>query len=102
MISTRRIVAAVGLAVGVTGLAAPLANAADAGTTNPQQINPMTTLDTLAVSDIPAEHRAEVPRVTDQMRSLNDLGSGLNRLNELHQLTDLAAPVTGLLPAVEA
>ncbi|MET7287940.1 hypothetical protein [Streptomyces sp. NPDC005573] len=102
MISTRRIVAAVGLAVGVTGLAAPLANAAGAGTPDSGQINPMTALDTLATGDIPAEHRAEVPRVSDQLRSLNDLGPGLNRLNELHQLTDLAAPVTGLLPAVEA
>jgi hypothetical protein len=101
MISTRRIVAAVGLAVGVTGLAAPLANAADAGAPNTGQINPMTMLDSLAVSDIPAEHRAEVPSVTEQVRGLNQV-SDLNQLNQLHQLTDLVAPVTGLLPAVEA
>jgi hypothetical protein len=101
MISTRRIVAAVGLAVGVTGLAAPMANAAEAGASNTGQINPMTTLDSLAVSDIPAEHRAEMPSVTEQVRGLNQLRD-LNRLSELHQLTDLAAPATGLLPAIEA
>lgn len=101
MISTRRIVAAVGLAVGVTGLAAPLANAADAGAPHTGQINPMTALDSLAVSDIPAQHQSQMPRVSDQLRPLNQV-NGLQRLNELHQLTDLVAPVTGLLPAVEA
>ncbi|MEU6241992.1 hypothetical protein [Streptomyces sp. NPDC047024] len=99
MISTRRIVAAVGLAVGVTGLAAPFASAADASAAGTGQINPMTTLDTLAVSDIPAEHRSEVPRVTEQLRGLNQL-SDMNRLNELHQVTDLAAPALGVLPAL--
>ncbi|MFD5797953.1 hypothetical protein [Streptomyces diastatochromogenes] len=102
MISTRRIVAAVGLAVGVTGLAAPLANAADGGAPHTGQINPMTTLDSLAVSEIPAQHQAQMPRVSDQLRPLNQVNGGLQRLNELHQLTDLVAPVTGLLPAVEA
>ncbi|MFC9927630.1 hypothetical protein [Streptomyces sp. NPDC127190] len=97
MMSTRRIVAALGLAAGVTGLAAPLAQAApDSG-----QINPMAVLDSLTVSDIPAQHKAEVPRVSEQVRPLNQL-SELNRLSELHQVTDLVAPVTGLLPAVQA
>jgi hypothetical protein len=101
MISTRRIVAALGLAAGVTGLAAPLANAAGASAPHPGQINPMAVLDSLAVSDIPAQHQAQVPRVSPQVRSLNQV-SRLNRLNELHQVTDLVAPVTGLLPAVQS
>ncbi|MEU6285596.1 hypothetical protein [Streptomyces sp. NPDC047028] len=101
MISTRRIVAAVGLAVGFTGLAVPMASAADASAPDTGRINPMTTLDSLAMSDIPAEHQAEVPKVSEQLRGLNQL-SDMNRLNELHQLTDLAAPATGLLPAVDA
>ncbi|MFF0011063.1 hypothetical protein [Streptomyces sp. NPDC005374] len=98
MISTRRIVAAVGLAVGVTGLAAPLANAADAAAPEASPLSPIAMLDSLAVSDIPAEHKAEMPRVSAQLNKANDL----YKLNELHQVTDLAAPVTGLLPAVEA
>jgi hypothetical protein len=101
MISTRRIVAALGLAAGVTGLAAPLANAADAAASHPGRINPMATLDSLAVSGIPAQQQAQVPRVSEQMRSLNQVGQ-VNRLSELHQVTDLAAPATGFLPAVEA
>jgi hypothetical protein len=89
-------VAAVGLAVGVTGLAAPMASAAaeapDAG-----KLNPITQLDALAVSDIPAEHQADIPRLPDQLAGLNRL----NELNQLHQVTDLVAPVTGLLPGLQ-
>lgn len=95
MISTRRIVAAVGLAAGVTGLAAPMASAAaapDAG-----KLNPVAQLDSLAVSDIPAEHQDSIPQVSSQLKGLNRL----NDLNQLHQITDLAAPVTGLLPGIE-
>jgi hypothetical protein len=98
MISTRRIVAAVGLAVGVTGLAAPMANA-DA-VAEATQLNPMTTLDSLAVSDLPEEHRAALPRPSQQLKSLDRVHE-LNRLNELHQVTDLAAPALGLLGAIE-
>jgi hypothetical protein len=94
MISTRRIVAAVGLAVGVTGLAAPLANAA---ASDASPLSPMAVLDSLEVSDIPAEHKAKMPKVSEQLSKANDL----YRLNELHQVTDLAAPVTGLVPAIE-
>ncbi|MEU9479891.1 hypothetical protein [Streptomyces sp. NPDC048191] len=101
MISTRRIVAALGLAAGVTGLAAPVANAAAVSAPHTGQINPMTVVDSLAVSDIPADHRAKVPRVSEQMRAVNKVGQ-LKRLNELHQVTDPVAPVTGLLPAVGA
>lgn len=53
-------------------------------------------LDSLAVSDIPAEHQDEIPRVSEQLAALNQL----KKLNELQQVTGLAAPVTGLLPSV--
>jgi hypothetical protein len=96
MISTRRIVAAVGLAVGVTGLAAPMANAAVSEA--PKPLRPMAELDKLAVSEIPAEYQAALPRVSTQLAGLNRLNSGLD---ELHQVTDLVAPVTGVLPAIE-
>ncbi|MEU4083484.1 hypothetical protein [Streptomyces aureus] len=98
MISTRRIVAAVGLAVGVTGLAAPMATAADAGAHGAGQLNPITTLDSIATSDIPAAQQAQLPRPSGQLAGLNRL----YELNQLHQVTDLAAPVTGLLPGIEA
>ncbi|MET9458910.1 hypothetical protein ABZY05_28150 [Streptomyces canus] len=93
MISTRRIVAAVGLAVAVTGLTAPLANAADVGGPDAGPLNPIAVIDSLAVSDIPAEHKDEVPRVSEQL-------AALNQVNKLQQVTDLVAPVTGLLPGV--
>ncbi|MCX4614465.1 MULTISPECIES: hypothetical protein [Streptomyces] len=96
MISTRRMVAAVGLAVGVTGLAAPMASAAEAPDAG--KLNPITQLDALAVSDIPAEHQADIPRISEQLGGLNRL----NDLNQLHQVTDLVAPVTGLLPGLQA
>ncbi|MBO4252947.1 hypothetical protein [Streptomyces griseorubiginosus] len=97
MISTRRIVAAVGLAAGLTGLAAPLASAAEAAAPGTGAINPMATLDSLTVSDLPAAHKAEIPRPSGQLQQLNRL----NDLGQLHQLTDMAAPVTGLLGGIE-
>ncbi|MDQ0585008.1 hypothetical protein [Streptomyces rishiriensis] len=97
MISTRRIAAIAALAAGVTGFAAPLASAADAPAAG--RINPMSVLDSLATSQIPAEHRADLPPVSRQLGELNKVG-GLQQLNELHQVTDLVAPVTGLLPAI--
>ncbi|MFE7934249.1 hypothetical protein ACFU6S_37155 [Streptomyces sp. NPDC057456] len=97
MISTRRIAALAALAAGVTGLAAPMASAAEAPATG--RINPMTVLDSLATSQIPAEHRADLPPVSRQLGELNKV-SELEKLNELHQITDLVAPVTGLLPAI--
>ncbi|MET9088620.1 hypothetical protein ABZX77_43225 [Streptomyces sp. NPDC004237] len=98
MISTRRIVAAVGLAVGVTGLAAPLANAADASAQHPAKLSALGMLDSLARTDIPAEYQNEIPKVSEQVQGLN----GVQRLGELHQITDLAAPVMGLVPGIEA
>ncbi|WP_043662282.1 hypothetical protein [Streptomyces xylophagus] len=97
MISTRRIAAAVGLAVGVTGLVAPMANAAEAPAFKDGKVSPVALLDSLAVSEIPAEHQAQIPKVADQMKALNHL----NDLQQLHQVTDMTAPVTGLLPSIE-
>lgn len=96
MCSSDLIAAAVGLAVGVTGLVAPMANAADAPAFKDGKVSPVALLDSLAVSEIPAEHQAQIPKVADQMKALNHL----NDLQQLHQVTDMAAPVTGLLPAV--
>ncbi|MET9405204.1 hypothetical protein ABZX90_05355 [Streptomyces sp. NPDC002935] len=98
MISTRRIVAAVGLAVGVTGLAAPMATAAGSEAHDAGKANPVATLDSLALSDIPVEHQAELPRPSAQLAGLNRL----NDLNQLHQVTDLAAPATGVLGGIES
>ncbi|MFF5189213.1 hypothetical protein ACFY30_36505 [Streptomyces sp. NPDC000345] len=94
MISPRRIAAAAALAAGAAGLAAPLAHAAETPDTG--RSGPMATLDALAASGIPAEHRAGLPPVSRQLAELNNV----RRLDELHQVTDLAAPVTGLLPAI--
>lgn len=77
--------AALALAAGATALAAPAASAAP--------ISPTATLDSLAASSIPEDRRAEVPTVTQQLNGLNSL----YELQQLHQLTDLAAPVTGLV-----
>ncbi|MEU1182955.1 hypothetical protein ABZ464_36015 [Streptomyces sp. NPDC005820] len=98
MISTRRIAAVAALAAGLTGLAAPLANAAEAPSDG--RIHPLTLLDSLTTSEIPAEHRAQLPPVSRQLAELNNVHQ-LGKLNELHQVTDLAAPVTGLLPGIQ-
>ncbi|MFG2524761.1 hypothetical protein [Streptomyces sp. NPDC048527] len=90
MISTRRVLAAVALAAGVSALAMPAAEAAPVGPLG--GMKPIS-LDDITTSSVPAEHKAEIPTVNEQL-------GGLNRLNELHQVTDLVAPVTGLLPSV--
>ena len=97
MIPTRRIVAAVGLAVGVAGLGAPTATAADSGAPDAGRLNPVTLLDSLSHSGVPEEHRSEVPRLSGQLAEVNHLRD----LDRLHEATDLAAPVTGVLPAVQ-
>ncbi|WP_053660315.1 hypothetical protein [Streptomyces sp. MMG1121] len=97
MIPTRRIVAALGLPAGVTGCR-PAGDRGRRERSEHGETDPVTTLDALAVSDIPAAHRARVPRVSKRIRALNRI----DQLNELHQVTGLAAPATGLLPAVEA
>ncbi|MFF8726784.1 hypothetical protein ACF073_09860 [Streptomyces sp. NPDC015171] len=94
MISTRRIVAAVGLAAGVTGLAAPLANAAEASAPDTGRLSPMAAVDSLAVTGIPEQYQGQIPRVSEQARALN-------QANQLWQVAAPAEPVLGLLPAVQ-
>lgn len=74
-----------------------MANAADAPTFKDGKVSPAALLDSLAVSEIPAEHQTQIPQVSSQMKALNHL----NDLQQLHQVTDLAAPVTGLVPGIE-
>jgi hypothetical protein len=97
MISPRRILAAACLAAGVSALAAPVAGAAETDA-KAGGLSPMAMLDSLAVSDIPAQHKDVVPRPSQQLNQLNRVPSDLD---QLHQVTDLVAPVTGLLPAVQ-
>lgn len=78
-----------------------MANAADAPAFKDGKINPVALLDSLAVSEIPAEYQARVPRVADQMKALNRLND-LQQLQQLHQVTDLVAPVTNLVPGIES
>ncbi|MFJ2608431.1 hypothetical protein ACIQOU_11855 [Streptomyces sp. NPDC091279] len=94
MISTRRMVAAVGLAAGLAGLAAPLASAAEPAADS-GKINPMAMLDSLTTKEIPAQHQANLPKPSQQLKELN----GLNNLQEVGQVLAPAAPVLGLLGA---
>lgn len=89
--------AAVTLAAGITGLAAPLASAAPAVDPDAGKVNPISTLDTLVLSDIPKEHQAGYPKISEQAHQLQNLNQLEQGLGELHQLTDLVAPVTNLL-----
>ncbi len=74
-----------------------MATAAGSEAHDAGKANPVATLDSLATSDIPAEQQAGLPRPSAQIAGLNRL----NDLNQLHQITDLAAPVTGLLPGID-
>ncbi|MCQ4212893.1 MULTISPECIES: hypothetical protein [Streptomyces] len=96
MTSTRRALTAVLLAVGATAIAVPTAGAAPiplAGEGS-EAISPTATLDSVSTMAIPADQRGELPTTAGQL-------SGLDRLNELHQLTDLVAPVTNVVPSVQ-
>jgi hypothetical protein len=97
MISTRRILAAACLAAGVSGFGAPLAHAADVQGRDAGRVSPVTLLDSLAEARVPVEQRQELPRVSEQLAGLNHVRD----VNQLHQLTDLAAPATGLLPGIQ-
>ncbi|MGW0286316.1 hypothetical protein ACWDXT_24820 [Streptomyces sp. NPDC003236] len=99
MISTRRIVAAVGLAAGFAGLAAPMASAADNSAAETGRISPMATLDSFATTGLPADQEGQIPKVSEQLGGLNQLGSS-DGLGQVGRLTDLVAPVTGLLPGL--
>ncbi|MEV1025545.1 hypothetical protein [Streptomyces sp. NPDC050264] len=93
MTSTRRAITAVLIAVGATAIAAPAAGAATLPHSSGNAISPTATLDAVSTMAVPASHRDEVPRTAEQLQGLNQL----NKLSELHQVTDLVAPVTNLL-----
>ncbi|MEU3416142.1 MULTISPECIES: hypothetical protein [unclassified Streptomyces] len=99
MISTRRIAAAVGLAAGIAGLAAPQAGAATTGAPLIGKFGALSALDSLTAGDIPAPHRDRVPKVSDQVQELRHLRE-LNQLHQLEQVIAPAAPVLGLVNAV--
>ncbi|WP_306318474.1 MULTISPECIES: hypothetical protein [unclassified Streptomyces] len=95
MTSTRRTLTALLLTVGAAALATPAAQAADATpAAGGGAISPTATLDSLSTMAIPEDQQAQLPSTAEQL-------SGLNHLNDLHQATDLVAPVTNLLPAVQ-
>ncbi|MBT2489533.1 hypothetical protein J7E96_13600 [Streptomyces sp. ISL-96] len=95
MIKAKSVLAVAALAAGVTALAAPTACAADSS--GPYMLSVTDELDKLGSTAVPADRRAEVPTVTDQLRGLGQL----HKLNELQQFTGMVTPVTGLIPAVE-
>ncbi|WP_030313850.1 hypothetical protein [Streptomyces flavochromogenes] len=96
MISTRRISSVLAVAAAFSCLGASAAQAV--ATTSPlgPPINPVTELDALATTGIPEESKGQFPGIADQLVGL----SRVQEVNQLHQLTDLAAPVTGLLPEI--
>ncbi|MBB4986962.1 MULTISPECIES: hypothetical protein [Streptomyces] len=99
MTSTRRISSILAVAAAFSclgGAAAGTASAADATGPLGPKINPISELDSLATTGIPEESRGRFPGIAGQLNGLDRL----NELGQLHQLTDQAAPVTGLLPAV--
>ncbi|MET9042862.1 hypothetical protein ABZX34_08235 [Streptomyces sp. NPDC004362] len=96
MISTRRIVAAVGLAIGVTGLAVPMASAAPADNSDASRLNPVTMLDSLSHSEVPEQYKEDVPLPSRQLGELNRV----NDIQPVRQATAKVAPVTGLVSGV--
>ncbi|MEU6393370.1 hypothetical protein [Streptomyces sp. NPDC046939] len=93
MTSTRRVLTAALLAVGATAIVAPAAQADTTPQAKGNMISPTAMLDTVSTMAIPASHRDGVPRTAEQLQGIHQL----SKLSELHQLTDLVAPVTGLL-----
>lgn len=63
----------------MTGLTAPLADAVEVPAPNAGPLNPISTLDSLAATGIPEQHKHRVPRVSQQL-------GNLNRINNLNQL----------------
>ncbi|MBO1337414.1 hypothetical protein [Streptomyces sp. VRA16 Mangrove soil] len=93
MNSTRRVLTAVLLAAGATAIAVPTAGAAPLPLGG-EPISPTTALDSVSGMAVPDEYQGQLPSTAQQL-------SGLNRLNELHQATDLVAPVTNAIPSVQ-
>ncbi|EGX54966.1 hypothetical protein SZN_35267 [Streptomyces zinciresistens K42] len=100
MKSTRRIAAAVGLAAGLTGLAAPLAAAAPAPEPGAATTNPLTALDSLATTGVPADRQAAMPRPSDQLARLDQLKE-MARQQQPRQVKAVDTPVTRMLPALD-
>ncbi|MFE7233791.1 hypothetical protein ACWCRF_25485 [Streptomyces sp. NPDC002405] len=98
MIRTRRIVAAVGLAVSVTGLTALPASAAGAPSVGGLQ--PLGLLGSLPGTGVPADHRAELPTVCEQLSGA-DRVRDLNQVGRLSQVTGLVSPVFGPVPPIQ-
>ncbi|MFF4759481.1 hypothetical protein [Streptomyces sp. NPDC001292] len=98
MICTRRVVAAVGLAVSVTGPTALPASAAGAPSVGGLQ--PLGLLDSLPGTGVQAEHRAELATASEQLSGVDHVRD-LNRVNRLNQVTGLVSPVFGLVPAIQ-
>ncbi|MFE5794950.1 hypothetical protein ACFQ8C_20585 [Streptomyces sp. NPDC056503] len=97
MTSSRRISSVLAVAAAFTclGGAASQAVAAPAGPLGPP-ISPIAELDALATTGMPEEASAAYPGVGEQLGGLSRVGE----IRQLHQLTDLAAPATGLLPEI--
>ncbi|MER8235188.1 hypothetical protein ACIRQY_01760 [Streptomyces sp. NPDC101490] len=95
MTSTRRITSLLAVAAAFTCLGGASAAQAATSPLGPP-INPVAELDALATTGLPAESRAQYPGIAGQLNGLN----GLHDLGQLRQLTDQAAPVTGLLPEI--
>ncbi|MCT9093070.1 hypothetical protein N4G70_30005 [Streptomyces sp. ASQP_92] len=94
MISTRRIATVLAVAAGVSGFAVSSANAAGPLDHVGKPLNPISELDNIAASGIPAPYAAQLPGVKQQLAGLNHL----NDLSQLHQVTDPVAPLLGLVP----
>ncbi|MFE5190872.1 hypothetical protein [Streptomyces sp. NPDC056628] len=99
MKSTRRIAAAVGLAAGLTGLAAPLADAAPMPGPDAGLPTAVTTLDSLAVSGVPADRQGRMPRPSEQLTRLDQLKE-LSRAKRPRDFRPVDTPVTRMLPAL--
>jgi hypothetical protein len=98
MISTRRIVAVVGLTASITALAALPASAADSGVPVVGGMVPAGPLDSLARTGLPAGQQNQVPAVSEQLSSLRNVRD----LDQLSQVTGLVSPLFGLVPAVRS
>ncbi|MFV0126593.1 hypothetical protein ACLGI4_02545 [Streptomyces sp. HMX112] len=96
MTKTQRVLAAFVIAAGASALAAPAAGAAIVPKPGPQGPSLLSRVDNLSSMAVPAEHRSQVPTITEQFGGVD----GLQRLGELRQLVAPVAPVLGLVPGV--
>jgi len=101
MTRAKRVLAAVALAAGASALAAPAASAAVPLGDEVFPLSVSDQLDSLATSGVPAEQRADLPAVSGQLNEAGGQVKQLHRLSQLNQLTGQAAPVVGLLGAVQ-